>query len=253
MNQVLNINLGGYPITIDTDAYDSLEHYLNTIEHHFSDSEGCDEIIADIETRLAELFNEELGKRSIVSSRDVERAIAIMGTPEDFGAEPIAANPKKRSNKSRAKSEGLNFGKKLFRDPEDQQVAGVCSGLAAYFGVEDPLWIRLAFVIFTISGGAGILLYIILWAITREAHSPSDRLAMRGETINVSNIGKKVEEEFERFSEKVNEWGESEKFDKFMKKDSWKSWGKKWKEKGKKKATERTEVNLEAWPKESLW
>jgi len=223
MNQVLNINLGGYPITIDTDAFEVLDHYLNTIEHHFQDSEGCDEIIADIETRLAELFIEELGKRTIVGNKDVERAIAIMGTPEDFGAEPLAADPKKRSSKSSTKSEGLNFGKKLFRDPEDKQVAGVCSGLAAYFGMEDPLWIRLGFVLFTLSGGAGILIYIILWAITKEANSPSDRLAMRGETINVSNIGKKVEEEIERFSAKVNEWGDSDKFESWMKKDKWKS------------------------------
>jgi len=237
MNKVLNINLGGYPFTIDLDAYAMLEDYLQTIEHHFHDSEGCEEIIADIENRMAELFNEELGKRSIVGEKDVQRAVAIMGTPEDFGAEPMEGDPKKSKNKKRKSkdSDGLNFGKKLFRDPEDTQVAGVCSGLAAYFGIEDPLWVRLGFVAFTLSGGVGIPLYIILWTITKEAKSASDRLAMKGEPINVSNIGKKVEEEMDRFSEKVNEWGESEKWNEWTNKENWKSTKDKIKEKLKKK------------------
>ena len=120
MNKVLNINLGGYPFTIDLDAFAMLEDYLQTIEHHFHDSEGCDEIIADIENRMAELFNEELGKRGIVGEKDVQRAIAIMGTPEDFGAEPMEAGPKKSKNRRSESnnSDGFKFGKKLFRDPE---------------------------------------------------------------------------------------------------------------------------------------
>jgi len=237
MNKVLNINLGGYPFTIDLDAYAMLEDYLQTIEHHFHDSEGCDEIIADIENRMAELFNEELGKRGIVGEKDVQRAIAIMGTPEDFGAEPMEAGPKKskRKTKSSRNSDGFKFGKKLFRDPEDTQVGGVCSGLAAYFGIEDPLWVRLGFILFGLSGGIAVPLYFILWAITKEAKSPSDRLAMTGEKINVSNIGKKVEEEMERFSEKMNEWGESEKWNEWTDKEKWKSAKKKFKDEVKKK------------------
>ena len=237
MNKVLNINLGGYPFTIDLDAFAMLEDYLQTIEHHFHDSEGCDEIIADIENRMAELFNEELGKMGIVGEKDVHRAIAIMGTPEDFGAEPMEAGPKKSKNRKSETndSDGFKFGRKLFRDPEDTQVAGVCSGLAAYFGIEDPLWVRIGFVLFTLSGGIGVPLYIILWAITKEAKSPSDRLAMKGEPINVSNIGKKVEEEMDRFSEKVNEWGESEKWNEWTDKEKWKSTKDKVKDKLKKK------------------
>jgi len=243
MNQVININLGGYPFTIDNGAYEALDKYLNTIELHFKDSEGCEEIISDIEGRMAELFQEELGRRSIVNMRDVESAISIMGTPEDFGAEDMGEepNPAKSGSKSRTEdSEGLKFGKRFFRDPEDEQVAGVCSGLAAYLGIEDPLWVRLAFVLVTLSGGIGIPVYLIMWAITPEANSASDRLAMRGEKINVNNIGKKVEEEFERFSDKMNEWSESGKWEDWGDADGWKEKGKSWKKKfsSKKKAQE---------------
>lgn len=203
MNKVLNINLGGYAFTIDQNAYEHLVEYLDTIEHHFRKSEGCEEIVSDIETRMAELFREHNGKQEIVSIKDVDQAILIMGTPEDFGAEPFEDYEHTREKSS---DEGLNFGRRLFRDETDEQVAGVCSGLAAYLGIEDPVWVRIAFVVFTLSGGVGIPAYLILWAVVPAAKTPSDFLAMRGEPINIHNIGRKVEEEVEKFSEKMDSW-----------------------------------------------
>lgn len=89
MKKVININLGGLPFTIDEDAYEHLSDYLETIHNHFRDSEGYEEITADIEARMAELFQEKLGNRPIITLADVKQVIAIMGTPEDFGAEPV--------------------------------------------------------------------------------------------------------------------------------------------------------------------
>ena len=207
MNKVLNINLGGYPFTIDEDAFAHLQNYLETIRRHFRDSEGVEEITSDIEGRMAELFQENLENRPIVSLRDVNDAISIMGTPEEFGAEPLD-EPYERSGKRRTyRGKGFKTGKRLFRNPEEEVVGGVCSGIAAYFGIEDPLWVRLLFVIITISGGLGIPAYLILWAVLPKAESASDRLAMRGEPINVSNIGKIIEEEIEHLSETVSEFG----------------------------------------------
>lgn len=202
MNKVININLGGYPFTIDDDAYDHLSTYLETIHNHFRDSEGYEEITTDIEARMAELFQESLGDRPIVHLKDVKAAITIMGTPEDFGAEPMDEETGKK------KSGTYKTGKRLFRNPEDEVLGGVCSGIAAYFGIADPLWVRLAFIVFTISGGFGIPLYVILWAVLPKAESSSDRLSMRGEPINVSNISKIIEEEFTNLSTKVSELGE---------------------------------------------
>jgi phage shock protein PspC (stress-responsive transcriptional regulator) len=204
MNKVLNINLGGYPFTIDEDAYTFLSEYLTSIHNHFRDSEGYEEITGDIEARMAELFQEQLSGRPIVTVKDIDNAIAIMGTPEDFGVEPVEEPFHEETS---AKSRKYKTGKRLFRNPDDEVVGGVCSGLAAYFGIEDPVWIRIAWIVFTISGGLGIPAYIILWVIVPKAETAGDRLAMRGQKINVSNIGKIVEEEIESFSEKMEHFG----------------------------------------------
>lgn len=205
MNKVLNINLGGYPFTVDEDAYDHLSRYLDTIHRHFRSSEGYEEITQDIEARLAELFRERLANRPIVTLKDVQAVIATMGTPEEFGAEPMEseASPGDRPRTSSS----YRTGRRLFRDEDDKVIGGVASGIAAYLGISDPIWIRLAFIVFTVSGGFGIPLYVILWAILPKAETAGDRLSMRGEPINVSNIGRIIEEELRNLSDKVSEFG----------------------------------------------
>ena len=205
MNKISNINLGGFPFTIDEDAFEHLDGYLKTIHQHFRHSEGYEEITTDIETRMAELFLEKLEGRPIVTLPDVKNVIAIMGTPEDFGAaDPFEEEaPKSSSGKYKIKT-----GKRLFRDPDRKAIAGVCSGVAAYFGIQDPLWVRLAFILFSFTGGFAIIVYLVLWAVVPKAGTASDRLAMRGEPANVENISKIIEEELEHVSKKVSELGE---------------------------------------------
>jgi phage shock protein PspC (stress-responsive transcriptional regulator) len=207
MNKTFNINLGGFPFHIDEDAFEYMQKYLTSIRRHFSVSEGCDEILYDIEVRMAELFQEHLKGRSIVSMKEVEGVITIMGKPEDFGAEPIDHVNINQGRDKKGGGHKINTGKRLFRDPDDKKVGGVCSGIAAYFGVEDPIWIRLAFVLFLFFGGFGFMTYLILWIIVPEAHSASDKLAMRGEPTTVENIARIVEDEINELGEKINEWG----------------------------------------------
>lgn len=208
MNKILNINLGGFAFTIDDDAFEYLSAYLDSIRRRFSASEGRDEILHDIENRLGELLTAELGNRSIVMLPDVEAAIAIMGKPEDFGGEPID-NRRNMGGKGSASTGGtIRTGKRLFRDEEDKVAGGVCSGLSAYFGISDPVWMRLIFVLLTfVSAGFWIPAYILLWILVPPARTAADRLAMRGEPINVDNIAREIEEGFERIGEKVNEYG----------------------------------------------
>ncbi len=201
MNKIFNINLGGYPFTIDEDAYDCLSKYLKTIHRHFKKSEGYEEITSDIEARMAELFQENQGTQPIISMKTVTNAISIMGTPEDFGASSMDDTSYRNSNAG----ETYQTGKRLFRDPEDEVVAGVCSGIAAYFGINDPLWIRIAFVLFTFGGGFGVLAYILIAIIVPKAKTSGDRLAMQGAPVNVSNIAKIVEKEFTNLSERLTE------------------------------------------------
>jgi len=215
MNKVFNINLGGYPFTIDEDAYNHLRSYLEAIHNHFRNTEGYEEITHDIEARLAELFMEELGNRPIVTYQNVEGAIAIMGRPEEFGADPMGeasdyeADSSTTSGSTKQKKEfKIKTGKRLYRDTDEEVVGGVAAGLTAYFGIADPIWIRLVFVLMTISGGIGIPLYLVLWALMPEAKTASDRLAMRGEPINISSISKVITEEFEHISERLSELGD---------------------------------------------
>lgn len=210
MNKVYNINLGGYAFTIDEDAYGHLQRYLSSIRKHFSSSEGCEEIMSDIEIRLAELFREHLQNREIVTIKEVRTAIDIMGTPEDFGIEDQTMETEDRDEEDwerqyegARQNEGAQYktGKRLYRDPDHAIVGGVCAGISAYFGIQDPIWIRILFIVLFFSGGSGVLVYLILWLIMPEAHSAKDRLSMRGEPINVNNIARMVEQEIDELSE----------------------------------------------------
>ena len=205
MKKTVNINLGGYPLIIDEDAYMYLSQYLDSIEAHFSKSEGCSDIMSDIETRITEIFHESLQGRKVISMSDLNYMVKIMGKPEDFGAEPIDMNDRSHARKSKSKEPLITTGKKLYRDTENGMLAGVISGLCAYFGIKNPLYLRILWLLFAISGGAGVLVYIVLWAFVPEAVSASDKLAMKGEPINVENIAKTIEEELDDLSKKITD------------------------------------------------
>ncbi len=202
MNRIQYINLATLPFAIDEDAYKMLELYLHSLESHFSHSEGCREIMDDIETRLAELFQEKLKGRSIISKAMVQECISIMGTPETF-----AADMDELHQTGHRQGTLFHQNKRLFRDMEDCKLAGVCSGLSHYFGIGDPVWMRLTFLAMTFMG-FGLIIYIALWIVVPEARTSADRLAMKGDPINFQNIADKVEEEIERLTEKFENWRE---------------------------------------------
>jgi len=204
MNKTFNINLGSYPFAIDEDAYEYIQNYLDTIRRHFSASDGCEEILYDIEVRMAELFQEHLKGRAIISMKEIDEVIMIMGKPEDFGADPMSETYQSATRGKKSET-NIKTGKRLFRDPDDKKLAGVCSGIAAFLGIEDPLWIRLIFVLLLFTG-AGAITYIVLWALVPEAANAGDKLAMRGEPATIQNIAKVVEEELTEFGDKINEW-----------------------------------------------
>jgi len=207
MNKTITINIGGVVFNIEVDAYEKLENYLKEIKRHFTDAQGRDEIMADIESRIAEMFQEKVGKtKSVLITEDVERVINVMGNPEDY----IEANDTKTENKT--SFENLNFDnynnrrRRVYRDGEDRVIGGVCSGIASYFNV-DPLWIRLALAASFFFFGSGLLLYLILWIAIPEAKSTAEKLEMRGEKINVDNISKTIKDEFERVNESAKNFG----------------------------------------------
>lgn len=204
MNKTLNINLGGYPFTIDEDAYATANHYLDSLCGHFKGSEGETEIMQDIEARMGELVNRNKGTRVIANKVDVLEAISVLGTPEEL-QDIDFSEAKTHGKKKKTSSFQLKTGKRLYRDPDDKIFSGVCSGLSSYLGIQDAVWVRIAFVLLFLAGGASLIIYAVLWAIVPEAKTVSDRLEMMGEPTNVNNIAKMVKDEIEVLSDKIHE------------------------------------------------
>jgi phage shock protein PspC (stress-responsive transcriptional regulator) len=200
MNKTIIINISGIIFHIEEDAYELLKSYMNDIKKYFSNSEDSFEIVTDIENRVAEMFSELLKKenKQVITSVDVEGIITQMGKASDFGY----------TNESEVKDEAYEYQeeikKRLYRNGDDKIVGGVCSGIAAYFNT-DPLWIRLALVFSLVFFGTGILLYILLWVIMPEAKTRAEKLAMRGEKININTIKNSVEEELSALKKKYGE------------------------------------------------
>lgn len=195
MKKTININLGGKPFIIDEDAYKDLDKYLNAIEKHFSKSEGFEDILYDIEVRISELLEEEGDGGQIINLKKLEKVKNTMGRPQDFGA---TTEEELNSNNTHEQS------KRLFRDPDEKVIAGVASGLAAYFGINDPIIVRILFVFLAMTS-IGLMIYIILWLAVPYAKTSSDFLAMRGEEINIKNIAKNVEEGFDELKNTFDE------------------------------------------------
>lgn len=170
MKKVININFQGRVIPIEESAYDVLKQYVESLRRFFANEEGRDEIINDIEGRIAELFGETLKKGSTcITDEDVNKIIASMGRPEDFEGEEskvqsqLGSSEQQQSSNQRSQYEEAPRGR-LYRDQNDKILGGVCSGLASYLRV-DPTIVRLVFALITFGAGTGILLYILLWII----------------------------------------------------------------------------------------
>ncbi|MEQ8470861.1 MAG: PspC domain-containing protein [Marinoscillum sp.] len=271
MKKTVSINIGGIIFHIEEDGYDKLKNYLDSVNKYFSTFEDSAEIIADIESRIAEIFLSKLeGGRQTVNIEDVQELIATMGTTSDFEA-TIESEPEEEKSQSTSTKEeeqkeysestesttgtrklhrdtkrrilggvasgiahyfkidplwvrlliiimfiNIFFGglsgaiflayiilwivlppsdhleedkkvKKLFRNGDDRVVGGIASGIAAYFGTDTAV-IRLLFVLSIFLGGSGLILYIILWIITPEAKSITEKMQMTGEPVTLSNI-----------------------------------------------------------------
>lgn len=198
MKKTFTANLNGTVFHIEEDAYDQLQRYLANIRAKFSGSAEAEEIMADIEARIAELFHERLQGRQAVSMADVDHVKQVMGQPEDYVDGDTTDGPADTEERA-YRHYGPRKHKRLFRDPDDRWLGGVISGLANYFGT-DPLWFRIAFIVVLIAGwGSPVLIYLIMWALIPEAITAAEKLEMHGEEVTVDNIKRKFDEGAERF------------------------------------------------------
>ncbi|MBI5858370.1 MAG: PspC domain-containing protein [Sphingobacteriales bacterium] len=173
MKKIININLSGRVVPIEDSAYEKLQAYIESLRRYFANEEGRDEIINDIESRIAELMSEKirLGS-SAVTDADVSEIISSMGTVEDFEAaekeETTTASTAFSSSSQQQQNTGYEYTSKrrgrLYRDTNDKILGGVCSGIANHINV-DPAIVRLLFAIISFGAGIGFLAYIILWIV----------------------------------------------------------------------------------------
>ena len=189
MQQTISINLGGLVFHIEKDAFDQLQDYLAQIKNHLQDNESREEILQDIESRIAEMFQERLSSRKeAITQADLLAVKTALGEPAAFGTN---ADADQDTNQQQAKTES-NKGEytrkgRIHRDLDNKVIAGVCSGIAQYYRF-DPVWLRLLFIVALLASGSGIVVYIILWIIIPPAKTPVQKMEMRGERVTVSNI-----------------------------------------------------------------
>lgn len=191
MNKTIIININGIVFHIEEDAYEVLRTYMTEVKRHFAYSPDSEEIVTDIENRLAEMFGERLDQdhKQVIVLSDVEFVTAKMGNVNEFSMDEDEPAPLRNDHH-------MN-GKKLFRDNDDKIISGVCAGIGHYFGVE-PRWIRLAaLILLVVTMGSVLPVYIILWIVVPKAITRADKMAMKGEPINIQNFKKNFDEEIE--------------------------------------------------------
>lgn len=220
MKKTLTVNLGGTVFHIDEDAYQLLDNYLCNLKIHFRKQEGAEEIVTDIENRISELFNEKVGAGSqVITIADVEEVIARVGKPEDLaGDEEEAKSDTHSGSAANAGRTEYTGHRRLYRNPDDKMLGGVCGGLAAYLGWDVTLLRLIMLVILVCGYGTLIPIYIVCWLVIPEAHTAAEKLSMRGEDVTVENIGKTVTDGFERVANGVNSYIHSGKPRTFLQK-----------------------------------
>jgi len=206
MKKTYTIHLSGTVFHIEDDAYEILQKYLISLKNYFGDNEEGKEILADIEFRIAEIFTAKLSDdKKVITPEWVNEVVATMGTPENFTEEGDNDVPPGEKTKRK---------RRLYRDPEEQILSGVCGGLAAYFNM-DPVVVRLIVVLlFFITSGVALFAYLILWIIVPKAVNAAQRLEMRGEEVTVKNIEKFIKKEVDSVKESYKKFRKSGFFSK---------------------------------------
>lgn len=202
MKKTITIHIKGIPFNIEEEAYESLQRYLERLEQKLGRTQGSQEILEDIELRIAEILSENIQNElnQVVQQIHIDEVIKMMGEPEDYIDESTHTNESERVQNAETV-----YDKKLFRDMENASIAGVCAGLSQYFKV-DLILIRVLFVLILLFGGFALPLYIILWIVIPKAQSHVDRLKMRGKPINFETVRDEVEAAAKKMADQGEKW-----------------------------------------------
>lgn len=205
MNQVEYFSIGGYVFPLEGDACGAVREYLDQLGGFYSGKESGAEVMEGIEERMAELFLEKAGSGGVVTLPTVNEVIGVLGRPEAIEAESAdAAGDGQASPDAGTAACEAKGRRRLYRDPANGKVAGVCSGLATYFDVDVAIF-RISFVVLTLLGmldfktHVGTLLhilfplvYVILWVCMPAVRSVRQRDELRGEGGTVDAISARI-------------------------------------------------------------
>ena len=199
MERTITINMGQRIFVINEDAYYMLKDYLTTLRQVFAGNNSSDEIISDIESSISDIFAEKYCTEpgTVITIDDVREVINRVGRPEDFSS----CDNDEDDECHQASSAKC---RKLFRDPCNKVLGGVCSGLGVYLNV-DPLWIRILFICLTLfTNIITVVLYVVLCIIIPEAKTPADRMAMEGQAPTLDNIAQTVTRQYDKARDYIN-------------------------------------------------
>ena len=177
MKKTVNVAIGGCSFIIDEDAYVAMSEYLENFRNALGASNASNDVMDELEGRIADLLKQKLAGREVVNLKMVEDIIAQIGYPDGYDADNNVNN------------EDMSAIKKLFRDPDDKKIGGVCSGLALFLGL-DVVFIRIIFLIALFFCGGGFWAYVIFWIVAPEAKTAVEKCEMRGIPPTAENIKK---------------------------------------------------------------
>ena len=221
MKKVINASIGGRSFALDEDAYNRLSAYFDHFKSRLNrDTQSArDEVMSDLESRIAELFDEGIGGASyrVVDLALVSKVVGQLGMP-DGSAEPMAEMPGQAGHDARGAGQNTGAGtwrdgaqaehesraagpdfsyngdkgdvkKRLYRDPDNKAVGGVCSGLASFLNIDTTI-VRIILLLALLLWGSGLLVYLVLWIVVPLAKTPAQKCEMRGLEPTAENMAK---------------------------------------------------------------
>ena len=197
MKEVKKCSISGVAFTLDADAYEALESYLESLKRTYGESNDGAEIVADIEARIAELILSTQDNTRIVEKPLILNIIQQMGSAEDISD----------ATDTDLHNDTPRIPRRLYRDTENAKLGGVCAGIGKYFDI-DPVWVRMALflpLLFSCFGwipflhwaspmfgnlfGVFLICYFIMWFAVPAARTARQKLEMNGERITAQSIG----------------------------------------------------------------
>ncbi len=188
MKDVKQCSISSVAFTLEIDAYETLHNYIESIRLRYAHDEDGEEILSDIEARIAELILAVHSAERVVAKPLIDNIIKQMGSVDDICADATAGGEEQEQQEPTPKEQPREkIKRRLYRNMDDAPIGGVCSGVAAFVGCDATI-VRIIALLLVIFGGSSIWVYLILWIIMPAAITARQKLEMRGEPITVASI-----------------------------------------------------------------